>query len=73
MSDMQHPYCGSTPKPTTEDELLDLLATMLDAYDNGLPYYEYPDGGAFIGQAFTLEDETYSRIADIDFKGSVTG
>ena len=49
-----------------EDELLDLLALMFDAYEEGPDCYEDPDECAGrIGKAVHLDDAAFDRIADI--------
>ena len=49
-----------------EDELLDLLALMFDAYEDGPDCYEDPeDCSGHIGKAVHLDDATFDRIADI--------
>lgn len=51
---------------TTEDELLDLLALMFDAYEEGPDCYEDPeDCSGYIGKAIRLDDDAFQRIADI--------
>ena len=49
-----------------EEELLDLLALMFDAYEDGPDCYEDPDDCAgHLGKAVKLDDATFDRIADI--------
>lgn len=49
-----------------EDELLDLLALMFDAYEDGPDCYEDPeDCSGHIGKAVHLDDATFDRIAYI--------
>lgn len=48
------------------DSALDLLAVMFDAYEYGVSCYEDPDDQAmYVGKAFILTDEDFSRIADL--------
>jgi len=49
-----------------EEELLNLLAIMFDAYENGTDCYEDPEEcGGYLGKAVMLDDETFHQIADI--------
>lgn len=49
-----------------EEELLDLLEVMFDAYEDGVDCYEDPDEQAgYFGKAIKLDDATFHRIADI--------
>lgn len=45
-----------------KERALDLLATMFDAYENGVPCHEGSDN--YIGMAFRLDDETFHACAD---------
>ena len=47
-----------------KEQALDLLATMFDAYENGVPCHE-DNGGGYIGMAFSLDNETFHACADI--------
>lgn len=52
--------------PTDEDRALDLLATMFDAYENGVQCYEDPeDLTGYLGHAFQLDNETFHACADL--------
>ena len=46
-----------------KEQALDLLATMFDAYENGVPCHE--DDGGYIGMAFSLDNETFHACAGI--------
>jgi len=47
-------------------ELLDLLAVIFDAYEDGPQCYEDPEGcNGFLGYAVHLDNETFQRTADI--------
>ena len=49
-----------------ENELLDLLAVIFDAYEYGPECYEDPDDCAgYLGHAVLLDDATFHRVADI--------
>ena len=49
-----------------EEELLDLLDTMFEAYENGPACYEYPEElERFVGYAVKLDDKTFLQIANI--------
>lgn len=49
-----------------EDELLDLLEVMFDAYEEGADCYEDPeDCAGYLGRAVKLDDAVFHRIADI--------
>ena len=51
---------------TDEDQALDLLETLFDAYENGVPCHEDGDqDSTFIGHAFRLDDETFHTCADL--------
>lgn len=47
-----------------KEKALDLLETMFDAYENGVPCHE-DNGGGYIGMAFSLDNETFHACADI--------
>jgi len=47
-------------------ELLDLLAVIFDAYEDGPQCYEAPEEcSGFLGYAVRLDDATFQRTADI--------
>lgn len=58
-----HPQAVPMPDEV-KDQALDLLATMFDAYENGVPCHE-DNGGGYIGMAFSLDNETFHACADI--------
>ena len=65
-SELSAGFGGVSPAPTFEDELLDLLAMMFDAYEDGPDCYEDPeDCSGHIGKAIHLDDDAFQRIADI--------
>ena len=48
------------------DEVLDLLAMMFDAYEDGPECYEDPeDCAGHLGKAVNLDEAAFDRIADI--------
>ncbi len=53
-------FTHPAPQPVNE-ELLDLMAVMFDAIENGDPCYENPDEG----EGFMGNDATFDRVADI--------
>jgi len=58
---------GDQPEPPAlEEELIDLLAIMFDAYEEGPDCYEDPDDcSGHLGKAVKLDDASFDRIADI--------
>ena len=51
---------------TENSELLDLLAVIFDAYEDGPQCYEDPgECSGFLGHAVRLDDATFQRTADI--------
>jgi len=47
-----------------QDELLDLLAVVFDAYEEGPDCYEDPEEQAgHVGKAVKIDDATFDRIA----------
>lgn len=60
------------PSPDTEQQrrdaelALDLLETLFSEWEEGTPCYESEDGdGAFLGNAFRLDDETFKGCVDL--------
>ena len=52
--------------PTDENRALDLLATMFDAYENGVQCYEDPEEQTgYLGHALQLDDDTFHACADL--------
>jgi hypothetical protein len=52
--------------PADEDEALDLLAEMFDAWENAPQCYEDPESQAgYLGQAFMLDHVTFHRCAEL--------
>lgn len=47
------------------ERALRLLQVMFEAYEDGTPCYDNPEDGAFVGQAFRLDDETFKNITDL--------
>ena len=49
-----------------ENELLELLAAMFEAYEYGTPCYVDPETqGGYLGRTVELDDETFNRVAEI--------
>lgn len=68
VADAIRDYVAASPQavPMTDEvkeQALDLLATMFDAYENGVPCHE--DDGGYIGMAFSLDNETFHACAGI--------
>lgn len=64
--DAQQPAPSAAAAVSDEDEALDLLATLFDAWENGTPCYEEPESSdGFLGHAFRLDDEVFHRCADL--------
>jgi len=62
----QQPAPSAAPAVSDEDEALDLLATLFDAWESGTPCYEEPESSdGFLGHAFRLDDEVFHRCADL--------
>lgn len=62
----QQPAPSAAAAVSDEDEALDLLATLFDAWESGTPCYEEPESSdGFLGHAFRLDDEVFHRCADL--------
>lgn len=63
---------ADSPSPSDEavrrdaELALDLLETLFSEWEEGTPCYESEDGeGAFLGNAFRLDDETFKGCVDL--------
>lgn len=62
----QQPAPSAAAAVSDEDEALDLLATLFDAWESGTPCYEEPESSdGFLGHALRLDDEVFHRCADL--------
>jgi hypothetical protein len=73
MHNVWHVMLAASPTPPAaqtvgrdEDEALDLLAILFDAWENGTPCYEEPESSdGYVGQAFRIDDDVFHRCVDL--------
>jgi hypothetical protein len=62
----QQPAPSAEAGREVQDKALDLLATLFDAYENGVDCYEDPDEQAgYVGKAIKLDNKTFQDCCDV--------